>query len=314
MPDNKPPKLSLQEQLNAMETSLFAKLKAATDEHIKKLTETNAALSKDNAELREVNKMLMTRVDELLVTIKNSLPPPAPSQPTPAETEANETNPVDDEDMEDFYEELDDTLDNVLILSDSIWRHVGVDCPRVTYNLDREKPKGRAPIIKDFSMGSRKITKVVIPGAQVDRLWHEAVRLANEGLTYGEVILHCGTNYFRSRIPLAEGELDIRQCMLALAEVFPEARITYSKTLPRFDEEEEEDAFAVNSDIDKLNRNMTSFCRWNDFGVFSVESFYHDNCDRLYARDNVHLGRPGIRAFFVALHAYLNYGFKYHEK
>ena len=119
---------------------------------------------------------------------------------------------------------------DVLLLSDSIYRHVGVACPRDA----RSRVKNRA-VEAYFSVGPTSIKKLCLPGAQADRLLAEASSLA---LTheFGEIIVHVGANYLPtiSRVPLTArlaASQEIQDLLAALGDIFY-APITYSLMLP----------------------------------------------------------------------------------
>ncbi len=77
-------------------------------------------------------------------------------------------------------DEASDSHFDLLILSDSIFRHVGVPVPKHSVVLNEHaspivkslaRAESNQTIVKDFSVGSNlKIRKIVVPGARCPRL------------------------------------------------------------------------------------------------------------------------------------------------
>ena len=225
-------------------------------------------------------------------------------------TPESELDSEDEDDYDDYDDEEWDDLDNqsgeILILSDSIWRHVGVSCPK-------RRMKGRAspPIIKKFELEGRNFTKHVIPGACSDRLWHEAARVARDDPTpYEEVIIHCGTNFATSRVAPPDAELELKHLIRNVSALFPDARITFSRILPRFCEDDDA-PWWNNYTIEYMNNNIERFCELEGFGFFDVIDLEVDNAQRMLAIDGIHLGHQGIQAMTRALGVYIKYTHKW---
>ena len=183
---------------------------------------------------------------------------------------------------------------SVLILSDSIFRHVGTSVPKT--------PGPQAPIYKQFDAGI-DCMNVCIPGAQAPRLFSEAV-LLRQKYTFDEIIVHCGANYVpnprrHSRFDAAVPELT--GLLSAIRQLF-DANITYSATLPQ--------RFAPPGCINFLNCQLDRFCADNGFSWFYPTVFNH-SADKLVARDGIHLNFAGVDELTAALVTHVKFTFIY---
>ena len=126
---------------------------------------------------------------------------------------------------------------------------------------------------------------------------------------YEEIFLHCGTNFVNSRVTPKGAEIEIKQLIRNLSALFPDSRITFSKILPRF---RNDDAPCwVNDNIVRVNLNIERFCELEGFSFFYVIDFERGNVQRMFAQDGLHLGYHGIRALTRALSTYIGYTHKY---
>ena len=264
------------------------------------------ALIEEIRSLRETNKLLLSRIDELLKTIKS-----IPTIHVPNVTVLEE--PVTASDDPDNRSELTHPRSNyeeadpggILILSDSIFRHVGVSSPKPT--------KGReGPIIKDFTIGaSTPVTKVVVPGATCPRLFSEAVGISKQN-QFSRVILHVGANYIRNRVNPERAINEICDLLDSLSGLFPSAIICFSLVLPQF-RGWQLHAPAV---IARINNGLMDFCCEQGYDIFSVNAFFFNennlrSVQNLLARDGCHLNKHGIDAFSEALDTFVKYSLKY---
>jgi len=303
-------KISLADAMTTLEANLTAKIEATSNaqmatlraenskiiEENQKQQAVNSKIIAENQNLREVNNKLMARIDELMkkreshdspvVPVSPATPPPPPPPPS------------DDT----FYDPYEATSDQrmVLILSDSIFRHVGVEC-----SVEKRSPpdllsrwrrsSGPKAIIKDFLVNDAvPVRKVVVPGARCDRIILEASLIAQQGHHhFREVIVHVGANYVSSHRALAAKE-EIQQCLLSIQHLFPDAGVTYSVILPQYVDDKSDNA--TNLTINKLNDLIEDFCVDNGLNAFGVDAF-SGYSRRLLTRGGIHLNRGGILAF-----------------
>ena len=194
---------------------------------------------------------------------------------------------------------------DVLIISDSIYRHVGIECPK-----DRSAFTPR-PIISTFDIGQITFMKVVCPGARCDFLWAEAV-LLNVNYNFDHVILHVGTNYVPNsmnnnpRSPLDTSD-EICQLLNAIGPLL-QAKVSYSYILPRLD-------LSVIDGINAINTTIFEYCSANNIAYMPMcLSFKRVKgvLDRsLFANDGVHLSRKGVAAIFNCMCDHVHHELKY---
>jgi hypothetical protein len=190
---------------------------------------------------------------------------------------------------------------DVLILSDSIYRHVGVSVPKTNSN--------EGPIYKKFELcnGNIRCLKVVIPGALAPRLIAEAA-IIHRKYTFGEIILHCGANYIpnpRSFRPYfwCEAVDDVTQLLNELRKLFL-TNVTFSPILPQLS--------SPPGAIYAINARINNFCQRNDFSRLFPEEFENFNSielKKLIARDQIHLSFVGVEKLTLAVENHIKFLF-----
>ena len=240
-----------------------------------------AALQAENSSLREMNKLLVQKIDTLLSKIENVIPEnvvpenvdPVDPAPIPVSEVSNATPP-----------ELSHKS-NTLILSDSIFRHVLSSCPK--------QPGRRAAVVDKFdldSKGNHAIHKIVVPGATANRLWEEAASLPlPDRLSFSNVIISVGANYPQSSTE-SDAARDIIDFIDALADLFPTSQIAWSFILPQP---------GILPGIRNVNKAVYAYCIDNNIDLiwandFSVFANGPDHVRSLFAHDGIHLNRKGI--------------------
>ena len=190
------------------------------------------------------------------------------------------------------------------MLSDSIYRHVGIECPK---DPSAFTPR---PIRSNFDIGQLSFLKVVCPGARSDFLWAEAV-LLNDSFTFDHVIVHVGTNYVPNRMnsdprsPLDTAD-EICQLLDAIGPLF-QAKVSYSYILPRLD-------LSVLGGINTINTIIFDHCSANNIGHMQCLSFRRVKGaldTSLFANDGVHLSRKGVAALFTCMGGHVHHELKY---
>ena len=273
---NPSPKLSLAD-LAAENAAIRAKY-ASIEDKLDKLIQVNAALFSEVKVLREENKQLKAQND----------PPPTPQAATVSSRNKKKYD--------------------LLILSDSIFRHIGCDGPKVPRggpNLSIEddiaaRVAREVGLEQDLSIPlqadppiSILIKKRVIPGATVHNLFYAAKQLA-EQCSFEHILLHVGTNYLGwSDWDSKAISDDITSFLTFLKDTFA-CSISFSSILPRTDNQ------LLNRIADEVNNLVTRFCHSNYMQGFMVIAFCWEP-SRFLARDGVHLNRRGILAMEYAL-------------
>ena len=200
-------------------------LKNKLDEVLSKLD----TILGENLQLRELNAQLCARIDTLENLLNKhastTIPLPAlevacPDPPPP---------PVCRTPKKQYH---------ALLLSDSIFRHVGADSPK-----KKDDIRGRAivrdlPIVFARNQPPFLLKRVVVPGARCPRLLSEAFALASE-YEFEEIIVHCGTNYLNEDSEIEDTFVEIIEFLRALKDKF-QCRVTYSPILPRVSPQEQE--------------------------------------------------------------------------
>ena len=300
----------VKEHLDALEKtlieSLFSKLKEEYDQRI------NIVL-KENDELKEANKQLMERLDRFL-DMQLSAPPTPEIEPEDDEVSFTKEVPMDLGDAPYDYEEITGEGErNILILSDSIFRHVGVACPKELSRTPNKKRKPKRPIIKEFQIEKNiYCKKVIYPGGNCGDLLACAAEAAklDPNTIFDEVILHVGTNTVESSSP-TRMTTNLQRMLMDLTILFPDSDITYSAIIPRCGGDPSE---WINDQIADINYELERYCMDKGFGFFSATAFrdlYKRNINYLYARDGTHLGRLGIENMQLALRNYLKFTYLY---
>ena len=191
---------------------------------------------------------------------------------------------------------------NVLIISDSIYRHVGVECPKDN--------SVKSAIVSSFNIGQISVMKLVCPGARSDRLWAEAA-LLNIKFVYDHVVVHVGTNYVPNRFnynpipPLATSD-EISHLLDEIGTLF-QAKVSFSCILPRLD-------LPVVDSINFVNTRLYEHCSENGIGFIQCLAFKRimGSLDgSLFAYDGVHLSRNGVSAMFNCFAEHVKYEHKW---
>ena len=203
---------------------------------------------------------------------------------------------------------------DVLVLSDSIFRHVGSICPRIPRDPNAPKDLPPPPIRDHFDIGYTSVMKIVMPGARVDALLAEASTLQHV-YDFGEIIVHCGANYVPScqqpkrkffMVPRDIVLRDIKCLLDELADMF-HCMVTFSFILPHVDT-------TFINDINFINNGVGRHCLRNGYGIFRCDEF--ERVDgrlntALFAKDGIHLGPKGIAAMYESLVEHVKVSFKY---
>ena len=272
---------------------------------------------KENAELRESNRILTEKLDRFL---EKPDAPPSVANDADADDDSDDDDSsfvkdrfIDESDVPYDYDEFTgDEGRNILILSDSMFRHVGVACPR-----DRRKARlnndFQPPIVAEFQLEKNAfVKKIVIPGARAENLVRAGSSAAQHDPTvYDEVIFHAGTNYFSTQMPTHVVLGRIKQALLDLTLIYPESEITFSAIVPRCGGDRES---WENYEIAYLNDEIERYCHAKGFGFFSATAFrdYENRkIGHLYAKDGTHLGRLGIENMQLALRNYIKFTYFY---
>ena len=180
-----------------------------------------------------------------------------------------------------------------LLLSDSIYRHVGKAIPK--------KPGPPTALYQDIMIGGISILKVIIPRARCDRLWSEAVYLSASHV-FGEIIVCAGANYTpsasrRPLVPPFTAAKDICDLLDSVYDLF-QCDTSFSGILPQLG-----DRYRLQ--ISTMNRQVFDHCYRSGFGLLLpnafIERFRGQLNARLYAHDGVHAGKLGIETLFKCL-------------
>ena len=310
----------IHEQLESEVTRHLAKelesvLEAKFASKIEALTAEIAGLRQSNENLMKINAAVMAENKELKENLISSPDVPSPpsvtapvSVPAPVSTSDSAWN-FDRESPASTREYFD-----VLVLSDSIFRHVGNICPKIRRDPNAPKDLPPPPIRDQFDIGYASIKKIVMPGARVDALLAEASTLQHN-YEFGEIIVHCGANYVPScqqpnrkfvMVHRDEVSRDIKRLLDELSDMFS-CMITFSFILPQMDT-------TYINDINYINNGVDRHCLRNGFGIFRCDEFERVNGrlnSALFAKDGIHLGPKGIAAMYEHLVEHVKVSFKY---
>ena len=186
---------------------------------------------------------------------------------------------------------------NCLLLSDSIYRHVGTSCPK-----KRGDPRGAA-IMDTFKIGPCSVVKCVVPGATCARLWAEAAFLQTKH-TFDHVIVHVGANYIphhsQQRKPFSKlaATNEIIEFLGELSNL-TDSHITFSAIIPQR-------PYIYLQDILDINRDVRHLCNKRGYGYLSHSGFCSmSSTESLLAYDGVHLGPEGISAITSLVKAFI---------
>ena len=239
------------------------------DEKVDNLVAQNTELISLLKQVLQENKELKTRVVELEKRVAVA-------------ADVDEVVVVDDPTKKNI---------DLLILSDSIYRHVGVSVPKEA--IDRSADP--APIYREFDICSNRVhcLKIVIPGAKAPRLLAEAQKVA-ANYTFGEIILHCGANHIPHDEPSADAAdvivTELYNLHLSVRDLFPHSVITFSQLLPMTQVSRRHRQL-----ICEVNMRMDSFCQRFKFCILRPHAFAHAPV-KYICRDGVHLSFAGVEA------------------
>ncbi len=259
------------------------------------MREDNQRLSRENKMLREVNNQLLNRIDKLLTASAS------PAQHDTAELchTTSSHNELHHDDFGDIQHQGNETL----ILSDSILRHVGSSCPK--------KPGFAGPVLDSFCLDPateyHHVHKVVVPGARCSRLWPEAVKASIEHPNCSNIIVCVGANYTQMFTP-SQAVREIEEFLTAVSELFPDARVAWTVTLPQFDHG------PVLGGIRYANDAIFDFCIENDIDIiyapeFSLYANEVNSVRKLFAIDGIHMNKAGITAMTNVIRDYIIFQF-----
>ena len=273
---------------SALDTTLRASLDALQAD-FDALRASNVELMERNDKLINLNKALIERRDlvppgvagsatNVPATIISCVPPPA--------------NLPDKEFVD------------ILLISDSIYRHVGVACPR-----DARPRYRNRPVVADFWVGNTHVKKLCLPGAKAERLLAEAsiMALTHE---FREVVVHVGANYLPTvsrdhPTTRAAASVEIQALLAALGDIFY-APVTYSLMLPLASSRFTDAINSINEEVMSAgfhHINHTAFVR-DDRGQIDRS---------LYCADGVHMNKNGIDALLNDLVEHIKWSRMYEE-
>ena len=200
---------------------------------------------------------------------------------------------------------------HALVISDSILRHVGGDCPKKTTAVAPKRPK-HAALIQDIPYVAPKpnppllVKKIIVPGATSARLYYEAKQIANE-FTFEHIICHVGTNYVPYMHPDDAIE-EVCDLLDELKSIF-KCKVTFSPILPKLTtDDRQSNSWELSTEtkdmidsIRNINKGIYRHCRINNIGSLLCDDFVMDTHNpvprmHLLAKDGCHLNRRGIVA------------------
>lgn len=185
---------------------------------------------------------------------------------------------------------------DTLILSDSIYRHVGTECPKENY------PAG-LPFASYFTVGNVSVMKVICPGARCDRLLSLAAEL-NMNYSFGHTILHVGANYTRSVTSPHDVSDEINALMDAVGALY-DCKFSFSCMLPQSNQ-------SVTGGINIVNTEVSDFCLHRGYGFLQCTLFVRrEGRNSLLAYDGIHLSRKGVRALHYCVEEHIKYEHKH---
>ena len=306
--------LSYQDLLHKLESLLEKKFSDKdTQFNVKFLELANAIndLKRSNSQLIQVNSALIDQNKALRAALRaqSSIPVDDDSDGSDEFRDARDggvacgdirdeasydANNVDGNKEEDVS--ADKKYHDVLILTDSIYRHVGTVCPKQNTPLN-------LPFASCFMVGNISVKKVVCPGARCDRLLSLAAEL-HINHSFGHVIVHVGVNYTRSQMPPLEVADEIKQLLDAVGELF-DAKTSFSCALPVSNPR-------MTDYIDIVNGNVSDFCWVRGYGFIQCMRFMpRDERASLLAMDGIHLSSKGARALFFSVAEHIKYEHKF---
>ena len=264
----------------------------------------------ENRKLKEQNELFSKRIPSLEQRLQESESIPPTPQPEPAPQPKT----------------LPKQKCEVLIISDSIFRHVGGDCPlplRPRIRKDQEDaPRTQVqtktlaitqdiPYKAERSKPPLSVKKVVIPGARAPRLLAEASLLART-FNFEHIICHVGTNY----VPYCQPDqaiFEINEFLDNLRGLFRDTRITWSPILPRLTPQDKRYPLAeeMMDKIHEINTEVIANCDLHDYDLMVCDAFVpHSDTEVplkfLLAKDGCHLSRLGVVEMEHTLFEYIN--------
>ena len=288
--------LSYQDLLSKLEAVIEDKFNNKFNDlraELEALKNTNSLLLKINKSLIEENKLLRSST-------------------------ANSPSADDDRDLDQGESEIESTCElavtaatknasasfpastkihvDVLILSDSIYRHVGSVCPK-------ERDRRGLPVKSTFQLGGLEFLKFVYPGARCENLL-SAVAELHQTYSFDQVIVSVGTNYTHQdsvHMPSVVAE-DICDFLVAIAD-FLDCGVSFSCILPQRD-------LGVTSYINMVNSQVAVFCGANQLGLLQCLRFkrVRGKIDTsLFANDGVHVSFTGVAALLHTVIDHIKY-------
>jgi hypothetical protein len=198
-----------------------------------------------------------------------------------------------------------DASHDVLILSDSICRHIGKPQPK--------RPNEHAALYQEITLTDQiSCLKVVIPGARAPRLLAEAAHIATK-YNFREVIVQCGANYIPDTTKpwrrVLHGHAhrafdEVSHLLDSLRNLFSNSNIVFSPILPQRN--------APPGCINIINDHLYEFCDMMRFDRLFPASFDNRQATSQYiARDGVHLNELGVAELTSAINNHIYRALKY---
>ena len=286
--------LTYQELLTGIESVVERKFSEKIDQfssEISNLKQTNSDLIKINKALIEQNKNLRAFSNV------------ASGDNVEFDAQATGAQPLDADKEMPLPSDIRIHFD-VLIVSDSIYRHVGIECPK-------ENDLKNTSVISEFNVGSLAIMKIVCPGARCDRLLSE-VAVFSSSHCFDHIIVHAGANYIpnptkqRVTLPPIVTAGEICDFLDSMGNLF-ESRISFSCIIPQRNIE-------VLNMANFINDRVSLHCSEYGYGLIQCLRFkrFKGRLDlSIFARDGVHLSRIGVKALYDSVTSPLKYEHKY---
>jgi hypothetical protein len=228
---------------------------------------------------------------------------------------------------------------NALVLSDSIFRHVAGECPKRYYpdkcdlydikslpeRIDRDinvfvacqTPKDDTPNWQ--KRDPITVKKVCIPGADCQRLYLEAVCLA-QVYEFEHVYCHVGTN-LHDQLSAEDSAVDISRFLAGIKETF-KCAVTYSPILPRLRRQDQRNPLLPISEwtttllwaLRRINADVYKACEQLKIGTLVCDAFIMDHDEpvpdrSLLAQDGCHLSKKGVVEMEKALIEHIKMSF-----
>ena len=270
----------------------------------------------ENAKLRETNAMLTQRMEHAtkrIEQLEQQLKISSDSNEQPKE-QPIVTPPPARPPKEHF---------DALVLTDSMFRHVGGDCFKNKRKIEAADPPLKGVALEQdlpphINADNLKIKKVVLPGARCSRIWAEASSLALR-YTFDHVLVHVGTNYLPYR-DQDEAIYQINNLLTSLKELFG-CQISWSAIIPRLarddmpkgptDELSEDSNFLIEA-VRYINTEVIAHNNQSNIGLLLCEPFLmklHNPVPRkqYLAKDGCHLNRRGIVELEHSMYDHLKY-------